>query len=151
MPAKLPFRVSSIILLLFAIGHTAGFLSFRPAEPQALDVLNVMRTVAFNFGGNTVHWMDLYTGFGLALSVSGFVSAVLAWRLSSATGGEAGKHNDVASVRDPGGEHRFKFALLWADSGCILARGCGSSGVGRGAAKMKAIAHGGLRNSREKR
>ena len=119
MPARLPFRISSIILLLFAIGHTAGFLSFRPAKPQALDVLNVMRTVSFNFGGNTVHWMDLYTGFGLAISVSGFVSAVLAWRLSSATGGEAGKHNDVASVRDPGGEHRFKFARLWTDSSCI--------------------------------
>ena len=89
MPAKLPFRVSSIILLLFVIGHTAGFLSFRPTEPQALDVLNAMRNVPFNFGGNTVHWMDLYTGFGLAISVSGFVSAVLAWRLSSATGGEA--------------------------------------------------------------
>ena len=89
MPAKLPFRISSIILLLFAMGHTAGFLSFRPTEPQALDVLNAMRTVPFNFGGNTVHWMDLYTGFGLAISVSGFVSAVLAWRLSSATVGEA--------------------------------------------------------------
>jgi hypothetical protein len=33
--------------------------------------------------------MNLYTGFGLAISVPGFVSAVLAWRLSSATSGEA--------------------------------------------------------------
>jgi hypothetical protein len=29
--------------------------------------------------------MDLYTGFGLAVSVSGFFSAIVAWRLSTAT------------------------------------------------------------------
>ena len=33
--------------------------------------------------------MDLYTGFGLALSVTGFVSAAVAWRLGSVTPGEA--------------------------------------------------------------
>src|SRR5260370_9431316 len=89
MPAKLPLRILSIILMLYAVGQTAGFLSFQPTEPQALDVLNAMRNVPFNFGGNTVHWMDLYIGFGLAISVSGFVSGVLAWRLSSATSREA--------------------------------------------------------------
>jgi len=143
MPAKLPLRVSSIILLLFAIGHTEGFLSFRPTEPQAVDVLNAMRNVPFNFGGNTVHWMDLYTGFGLAISVSGVVSAVLAWRLSSATSGEAPLArtaawllcviqvaNIVLSLRD--------FGPIQA----VFARSCGSSEVGRGAVKMKAIAHG---------
>ena len=44
-----------------------------------------MRSVPFAFGNATVHWMDLYVGFGLAVSVSGFFSSILAWRLSSAT------------------------------------------------------------------
>ena len=44
-----------------------------------------MRNVPFAFGSATVHWMDLYMGFGLALSVSGFFSAIVAWRLSTAT------------------------------------------------------------------
>jgi hypothetical protein len=85
MHAKLPLRISSFILLLFAIGHTAGFLTFRPASPAALEVLEAMRRVPFDFGGKTVHWIDLYTGFGLAISVSGIFSTIVAWRLSTAT------------------------------------------------------------------
>lgn len=44
-----------------------------------------MRSVPFAFGSATVHWMDLFMGFGLAVSVSGFFSAILAWRLSTAS------------------------------------------------------------------
>jgi hypothetical protein len=88
MRAKLPMRISSIILFLFALGHTAGFLQFRPVSAEALAVWESMRQVPFDFGGHTVHWADLYTGFGLAISVSGFVSAIMAWRLSTATAGE---------------------------------------------------------------
>ena len=36
-----------------------------------------------------MHWIDLYTGFGLAISVEGFVSTIIAWRLSAATPSEA--------------------------------------------------------------
>src|ERR1039457_912308 len=84
MRAKLPLRISSIILFLFALGHTVGFQTFRPASQQSLKVMEAMRSVPFAFGSATVHWMDLYMGFGLALSVSGFFSAILAWRLSTA-------------------------------------------------------------------
>jgi hypothetical protein len=89
MQARRILRVSSVVLFLFALGHTVGFLSFRPQSPEALDVLQAMQRVPFDFGGRTVHWMDLYTGFGLALSVTGFVSAAVAWRLGSVTPGEA--------------------------------------------------------------
>ena len=85
MRAKLPLRVSSIILFLFALGHTVGFQTFRPASQQGLAVMEAMRNVPFAFGNATVHWMDLYMGFGLALSVSGFFSETVAWRLSAAT------------------------------------------------------------------
>src|SRR5450432_3241656 len=85
MRAKLPLRISSIILFLFALGHTVGFQTFRPTSKQGLEVMEAMRSVPFAFGSATVHWMDLYTGFGLGLSVSGFFSAIVTWRLSSAT------------------------------------------------------------------
>ena len=88
MRAKLPLRISSIILFLFALGHTIGFQTFRPDSQQGLAVMEAMRNVPFAFGNATVHWMDLYVGFGLALSVSGFFSAILAWRLSMATAAE---------------------------------------------------------------
>jgi hypothetical protein len=96
MRAKLPLRISSIVLFLFALGHTAGFLSFRPKSPEALEVFEAMRRVPFDFGGKTVRWLDLYTGFGLAISVSGFVSAVVAWRLSTATTGETALARTIA-------------------------------------------------------
>jgi hypothetical protein len=85
MRAKLPLRISSIILFLFALGHTVGFQTFRPASQQGIEVMEAMRSVPFAFGSATVHWMDLYVGFGLAVSVSGFFSSIVAWRLSSAT------------------------------------------------------------------
>ncbi len=88
MPAKLPLRISSIILFLFALGHTVGFQIFRPASREGLAVMEAMKSVPFAFGSATVHWMDLYVGFGLSISVSGFFSALLAWRLSNATAGE---------------------------------------------------------------
>ncbi|MGD0359958.1 MAG: hypothetical protein ABSC93_03765 [Bryobacteraceae bacterium] len=85
MRAKLPLRISSIILFLFALGHTVGFQTFRPSSKPGLDVMEAMRSVPFAFGSETVHWMDLYMGFGLAVSVSGFFSAIVAWRLSTAS------------------------------------------------------------------
>lgn len=85
MPFKLPLRLSSIILFLFALGHTIGFQTFRPASQQGLQVMEAMRSVPFPFGSASLHWMDFYMGFGLAVSVSGFVSAAIAWRLSTAT------------------------------------------------------------------
>ena len=88
MRAKLPLRVSSIILFLFALGHTIGFQTFQPASQQGLAVMEAMRNVPFAFGNATVHWMDLYMGFGFALSVSGFFSAIVTFRLSTAAIGE---------------------------------------------------------------
>src|SRR5215831_14092300 len=96
MPAKLPLRIASITLLLSALGHTLGFLSFRPESPVALAVQDAMRRVPFDFSGNTVHWIDLYTGFGLAISVSGFVSTILAWRFSTATSGKPALARTIA-------------------------------------------------------
>jgi hypothetical protein len=88
MPAKIPLRISSVILFLFALGHTVGFQTFRPESKPGLDVMEAMRSVPFTFGSATVHWMDLFTGFGLTVSVAGFFFAIVAWRLSTATNSE---------------------------------------------------------------
>jgi hypothetical protein len=55
-----------------------------------------MRRVPFEFGTATVHWMDLYMGFRFAISVSGFVSAIMTWRLSSAPISEASLARTIA-------------------------------------------------------
>ena len=82
--AKTLYRVAAVLFLLFAAGHTAGFLTFRPASADAIAVLDGMNRVHFDLGGASVSWMGFYKGFGLFVSIYLVFSALLAWRLGSA-------------------------------------------------------------------
>jgi hypothetical protein len=42
MSATLLFRIASIVFLLFALGHTFGFLSFKPPTAEGLAVQKAM-------------------------------------------------------------------------------------------------------------
>jgi hypothetical protein len=86
--AKLLYRIAAILFLLFAAGHTAGFLTFHPATAEAIAVQEGMRRVGFEFSGNTATWYGLFTGFGLFVSGYQLFTAFLAWRLSRASGAE---------------------------------------------------------------
>jgi hypothetical protein len=87
--AKALYRVAAVLFLLFTAGHTAGFLTFRPAEADAIAVLDGMNRVRFDIGGTSATWMGFYTGFGLFASIYLLFSALLAWRLGSARDVEA--------------------------------------------------------------
>jgi hypothetical protein len=123
MRAKLPLRISSIILFLFALGHTVGFQTFRPASRQGLEVMEAMRSVPLVFGSATVHWMDLYMGFGLAVSVSGFFSAIVAWRLRLGyhRRNTVGADDHLAALRDANCKHCSQYPVLRPCPGWILA------------------------------
>jgi hypothetical protein len=78
--ASVLYRISSILLLLFAIGHTVGF---RQTDPKwGVDSLvTSMRSIHFDAQGfNRTYW-DFYTGFGLFVSVLLLFAAVVAWQL----------------------------------------------------------------------
>jgi hypothetical protein len=94
--AKLFYRIAAILFLLFAAGHTAGFLTFRPPTADALAVLEGMKGVRFDFGGTSVTWNGFYTGFGLFASAYLLFSMFLAWRLSYATAAEAAMARTIA-------------------------------------------------------
>ena len=82
MRASLVYKISSVILVLFALGHTIGF---RQVDPRwaADTVVDGMRTVHFEVQGfNRTYW-DFFTGFGLLVSVVLLFAAVLAWRFGS--------------------------------------------------------------------
>jgi hypothetical protein len=82
MNASLLYRISSVLLLLFALGHTIGF---RQVDPRwgADTVVNSMRSVSFDVQSfNRTYW-DFFTGFGLFVSVFLLFAAVLAWRFGS--------------------------------------------------------------------
>jgi hypothetical protein len=88
--AKLLYRIAAVLFVLFAAGHTAGFLTFRPKTPDALAVQQAMRSVHFDMGSTSgVTFNGFYTGFGLFVSAYLLFSAFLAWRLSMATAAEA--------------------------------------------------------------
>jgi hypothetical protein len=87
--AKTLYRVAAVLFLLFAAGHTAGFLTFRPTAADAIAVLDGMNRVRFDVGGTSDSWMGFYKGFGLLVSVYLLFSALLAWRLGSAREAEA--------------------------------------------------------------
>jgi hypothetical protein len=76
------FRIAAIVLVLFGAGHTFGFLSFRPPNPEGLAVWEAMNRVRLPMGGNTFTYGGFYTAFGIDISLYLFFSAFLAWHLS---------------------------------------------------------------------
>jgi hypothetical protein len=80
MKASLFYRIASVLLLLFAAGHTFGFRQNNP-EWRAEAVLGLMRSVHFNAQGFTRTYWDFFSAFGLFFSVFLLFAAVLAWLL----------------------------------------------------------------------
>jgi len=82
MKASLFYRIASVLLILFALGHTLGF---RKVDPRwGVDsIIGTLRTTYFDAHGfNRTYW-DFYTGFGLFVTVLLIFTAVLSWQLGS--------------------------------------------------------------------
>jgi hypothetical protein len=83
MRAAVWFRVTAGIMLLFAVGHTYGFLSFQPPTAEGRAVFAAMRDVHFSVGNATFSYGRFYRGFGLSIAASQLFMAWLAWQLGS--------------------------------------------------------------------
>lgn len=83
MTARLPFRLAAIILVLFAAGHTYGFLAFTPPTPASLAVRQAMNTVPMQVGNSTFTYGGFYRGFGLFVTAYLMFSALVAWQLGA--------------------------------------------------------------------
>src|SRR5229473_2871942 len=80
MKASLLYRIASVLLLLFAIGHTLGFRQSDPA--WGVDtLLGSMRSIHFDAQGFSRTYWDFFSAFGLFFSVFLLFAAVLAWQL----------------------------------------------------------------------
>jgi hypothetical protein len=102
--ARIFYRISSVLLLLFAAGHTFGFRQNNP-EWGAEVVLGTMRSVHFNAQGFTRTYWDFFSAFGLLFSVFLLFSAVLAWLLGGL------QAEILARVR----------GIAWAFAACFVA------------------------------
>ena len=74
------YRIASILLVLFTVGHTFGFRQNNP-EWGAGTVIGTMQSIHFNAQGFTRTYWDFFTAFGLFFSVFLLFAAVLAWLL----------------------------------------------------------------------
>lgn len=81
MSATVLYRIAAVLLVLFAAGHTAGFLRFKPPTPEAVAVRDGMSNVRFPVGRSQFTYRDFYVGFGLFVTVYLLFSAFLAWHL----------------------------------------------------------------------
>ena len=74
-------RISSVIALLFALGHSFGGLKqWSPMGENA--VLKSMRETRFDTMGVSRSYLDFYMGFGHSLAVWQLMLAILLWQLA---------------------------------------------------------------------
>ena len=80
MKASLFYRIASVLLLLFAAGHTLGFQQSDPA--WGVDtLLSSMRSSHFDIQGSSRTYWDLFVAAGFSVGVLYLFAAVLAWQL----------------------------------------------------------------------
>ena len=80
MKASLFYRIASVLLLFFAVGHTLGF---RQSDPHwGVDaLLGSMRSIHFDVQGFSRTYWDLFVAAGLSVGVFYFFAAIVAWQL----------------------------------------------------------------------
>ncbi len=103
MKPRILYRISSILLLLFAVAHTFGFRQTDPAW-RVDSLIAAMHSVRFSVQGFSRTYWDFFVGFGLFVSVFLVFAAVFAWQL----GGLAPE--TLALLRGP----RWALALCFA-------------------------------------
>ena len=82
MRASLLYRISSILLVLFAIGHTVGFSQIDPAW-RVDSLVQSMKSVHFSVSGSDRTYWDFFFGFGLFVTVLMLFASIVAWQLGS--------------------------------------------------------------------
>ena len=75
------YRGAAVVLVLFAAGHTFGFLKFRPANAEGLAVYEGMQRVTFSVGSGSYTYGGFYRGFGLFATAFLLFSALVAWQI----------------------------------------------------------------------
>jgi hypothetical protein len=80
MKASTIYRITAVLLLLFAAAHTLGF---RQSEPTwgVDDLLGSMHSIHFDVQGSDRTYWDLFVAAGFSVGVFYLFSAILAWQL----------------------------------------------------------------------
>lgn len=81
MKASILYRIASVLLFIFALGHTLGF---RQSDPGwgADSMLSLMHSLHFGVQGFHRSYWDIFSAAGFALGIFYFFAAALAWQLA---------------------------------------------------------------------
>lgn len=80
MRPSLFYRLATIVNLLFAVGHTAGFLTFSPKSAAGQAAIKAM-AVVFDEDGTRFSYEGFYKGFGLSCTFAMLLIAIWSWWL----------------------------------------------------------------------
>jgi hypothetical protein len=110
MKATLWFRIAAVVMLIFGVMHTFGFLSFRPPSAEGMAVWNSMNKVSFTIDGSTYSYGHFYRAFGLSITAAQFFGAWVVWTLGS------------MARRNDGGVRVIAWGLIaWQVIGIVIA------------------------------
>ncbi|ABJ77310.1 MULTISPECIES: LIC_13387 family protein [Leptospira] len=86
MKPKLFIRITSILIFIFAVGHSIGhFTRYNTIDPQALNTISVMQKTKIPMESVTKSYDQFYTGMSLNLSIFLISLTILLWFLSNFT------------------------------------------------------------------
>ena len=80
MNPSILYRIASVLLILFGIGHQLGFRSVDPR--WGVDsALGALKAAQFQVQGMTRTYWDFFSGFGFFVTILLFFAAILAFQL----------------------------------------------------------------------
>ncbi|EMF80551.1 hypothetical protein LEP1GSC188_3680 [Leptospira weilii serovar Topaz str. LT2116] len=86
MKPKLFIRITSILIFIFAVGHSIGhFTRYNTADSQALNTISIMQKTKIPMEGVAKSYDQFYTGMSLNLSIFLISLTILLWFLSNLT------------------------------------------------------------------
>jgi hypothetical protein len=97
MNAKLWLRISAVVSLLLAVGHSLGGRRFWSPNGE-IPVLQQMRDNHFDVMGVHRSFFDFYMAFGWSLSIALFMQSILMWQLSGLVSTDVARARPMIAV-----------------------------------------------------
>jgi len=93
-------RVASVLAVLHCVGHTIGGVFGVDAPPGTKEgaVVETMKSNQFDVMGATRSFWDFFIGYGLIISVSSLVQAVVFWQLAGLAKIEPGRVRPIIAT-----------------------------------------------------
>ena len=80
MKTSLLYRIASVLLVLFALGHTMGFRRIDPRW-RIDSLISQLRSTRFDVQGFGRSYWDFFTGFGLFVTILLLFTSIVSWQL----------------------------------------------------------------------